>query len=258
MKHNIRAILYDLAKTKFVYILFVVFVFLQITFMTGEAETTDGFTVLSYFESMGTVSYSISFAFAIMLIGIVCGSGYVDKTINYEIMGGRKRGSIYMAKVIVSLVGGAISVFLSQILMLLYARATYDWGEGVTFGTMVLKNVIAIAPTIRVLCLFVLLAFIIRNEYLMMGIGFMMFLYGELVVMLFEKGAYIFSGFASIHKIMENATWSTFTFASPDIITFYDGTIPVGQTIIILISSICFGALFIWIGYEMFRKDDFR
>lgn len=258
MDNIMKAQLYQIRKTKFTSLVFVVIALLNFAIYFGELDFQNyEMSAGGYIAGMGTSMLSTAVIFAIVFTGYVCGEDFTDKTSNYELMSGHTRKSVYFAHAAVSIVVGTIGTAILLILPVIYASAAYGWGTEITVGEALLRYGLSMLVVIRMICEFVFLTYVVKNPYITMAGGYVVFMLAQLFSENMISSSSVFLGVTCFNKLGSFESWMTYSLdSSVDLIKVYDVTLSAGDIAYVVVSSIGIGGLFLWIGYKFFAKDD--
>lgn len=255
MNHIIKAQLYQIRKTKFTPLVFVAMAVLNLTVFFGELgyrnyEVSAGECV----AGMAAAMLSTAVIFAIIFTGYVCGGDFTDKTSNYELMSGHTRRQAYFAHAVVSIVVGTAGTAILLILPVIVGSAAFGWGTELDAGNALLRYGLSMLVVMRIICEFVFLTYVVKNPYVTMAGGYIIFMCSQLLT---NKSSSVFLGITCFNKLGSFESWFTYTLDNTvDLIEVYDAVLSVGDIASIVVSSIGIGGLFLWLGYKFFAKDD--
>lgn len=258
MKNIIKAQLYQLKKEKMIYIIFAIVLLLECTTMAGEmdlagsAETGGGV----YAARMGVYIMSIALMFGTMLTGLVCCSDFMDKTVNYEIMGGHERRNAFFGRAAVSLAMGTVGTMIISAVPVILCTMLYGWGDSIDFGSIFVRWLLSVFPVLRLICEMVFLSCLIRNAYAVMGIAFFVSLAGDSIVQLMGNGSIHFLALGSLKAVFDCSPWVTGALSGEKEIILYDSAVHAEAVVPAVAFSVVFGIFFLYLGYRIFAKDD--
>ena len=98
-----------------------------------------------------------------MIACFCCGADFEDKTINYELSGGRTRMTVFLGRVIPSVVIGLICAALIIFVPVAVYTALFGWGDTFTFSAILPRLLLVLVPCLRLTCLFILAVFITKK-----------------------------------------------------------------------------------------------
>ena len=191
----------------------------------------------------------------------ICGSDISDKTINNEVLTGIKRSKIYAGRIIVSLFYVLFSYILFFVLPVVIFGAVNGWGFTMPVSEAVIRLSLEIVPLIRYTAIIACLTFVTLNPLAVALIGFMLIMGEAFVILLADE----LGGIMKDH-LLPFLTMSEFTKIEDYNLTlgYIDGKdVEVlgngmaSETIAaIAIAGTIAAALYLLIGYAVFRKKD--
>ncbi|MCM1288231.1 MAG: ABC transporter permease [Clostridium sp.] len=258
MKHIIKAQLYQIRKTKFSFLIFIAIAFMNLIMYFGELDYENyKMSAGKYIADMSVDMLSTAVIFAIVFTGYVCGGDFIDKTSNYELMSGHTRRQVYFARAIVSIIVGTIGTAILAILPIIFGSVGYGWGTELAVGEVLRRFGLAMLVVMRMICEFVFLTYVVKNPYITMAGGYMVFMLAQLISEGMLNGDSVFLGVTCFNKLGSFESWYTYSLGNTtDMIMIYDATLSAGDIASVVVSSIGIGSLFLWLGYQFFAKDD--
>ncbi len=258
MKDLIKAQLYQLKKNRLVLIVFIAVFLLQFINIIGEISYSgSGFCASTYIVDMSLEMIFMSLVFPTIFTGCVCGGDFSDKTVNYELMSGHTRKQVYFSRAVISLVGGVIGEFIIIVAPVVVLSEAYGWGTDILVKEAVIRYLFMLLPIARIICEFIFLTYVVKNQYITMAGSCFVFSIGLSLVELLSSETSVFLGMTNIMKLGTYESWSTYTLDNTvDMIKVYDASLSTGDIISTIISSVLFGGVFLFIGYRYFCGDD--
>lgn len=262
LKQIIKAQLFQISRGRLQYVILFVTLFLQIIWMLGETDlgfgTASGsFIVMSDYIASGFLDPALlSLLFAFVFTAEVCGGDFMNKTANYEIMSGHGRKEVYYGRAVLSLTIGTIGALIITAFPMLVGCMIGEWGDLVSVGAVMLRYGLSIFPIMRMICEFIFLSYVIKNQYIIMALGGILVFGGSLLPEWFTDGTACFLGLNSLAKLYHFNSWSTYTLVGEKELMFYNSVLNLGEIVPIIAASVLFGGLFLLMGYEFFKKDD--
>jgi ABC-type transport system involved in multi-copper enzyme maturation permease subunit len=213
-------------------------------------------------EFVLTLSSSIEVILPIAVLVLtarICGWDYADKTMNYEILAGHSRKQVYWGRVVSSVVTTlACCIVMTAVPTILYTIIG-GWGASLDFGNVMLSFILSFFPLLRLISFFALLTFILKNGYVAMLVGWM--LYGmqmiaiTLILDLFDLKENV--QFASINLMSlfkyDNATFKTVNGKEVAVFASSLSGSLILQTIVV---SIVVAVIYLLLGYRIFKHRD--
>ncbi|MCM1156898.1 MAG: hypothetical protein NC300_01360 [Bacteroidales bacterium] len=257
MKNIIKAQIYQLKREKLCYVVFAVIAIMQIVSLIVELGFSDtAVSAGAYLAVNGKDIVSTALMFAMVLTGQICGNDFMDKTGNYELMGGHLRKDIYFGRAVLSIVFGTAGTMLLGIAPVAVFSVINGWGDAVNMGDVAVCYLLSLFPILRVICEFVFISFVIKNAYIVMALGVIIGMGQTAWIELFGNGTLIFLGTGNLYKLFDFSSWSTFTLVGEKEIMIYDAALTAGEIIGTVASSVLIGGLFLLLGFLFFEKDD--
>lgn len=262
VKQIIKAQLYQISRGRLQYIMLFITLFLQVIWMLSDTNLGFGagdgsFIVMSDYITSGFLDPALlSLLFAFVFTAEVCGGDFMNKTQNYEIMSGHKRKEVYCGRAVLSLAVGTIGALVITAFPILVGCMIGEWGDSVSVGAVMLRYGLSIFPIMRMICEFIFLSYVIKNQYIIMALGGILVFGGSLLPELLTDGTACFLGLTSLAKLYHFTSWSTLTLVGEKDIILYDSLLKPGEIVSIITASVLFGGLFLYMGYEFFKKDD--
>lgn len=262
MKKIMKAQLYQLRRTRLLFIIFVLLLLIECTQMLGESNFANGgrsgalILAGDYAAGNGIVVAAFALMFAFVFTAEVCGGDFIDKTTNYELMSGHERKDVYFGRAVISIVGGTVGTMLICVFPILVGSIAGKWGDTVSFGNVLIRYLLSVFPIARIICEFVFLTFLVKNAYIVMTAGVVVALYGVVIPAMFPEGTAAFLGLTGLAKLYDFSAWNTYTLVGQKNIVIYDAALKAGELFPIVLASVVFGGLFLMMGYWFFKKDD--
>lgn len=124
---------------------------------------------------MGDVNMIILGFFVILVPARIMGWDYTDKTLNYELMAGHSRRDVYWSRVLLSLVMSMVGCVIYLFLPLFLFGVVNGWGYTTDMGDIFLRYGLSLLPLFRLAGECVLLTVLLKNCYMAMIIGYVMY-----------------------------------------------------------------------------------
>lgn len=194
-----------------------------------------------------------------LLTARIVGWDYTDKTVNYELMSGHRRSQVYWSRVWVSFAWSMISCVVAIFVPLLIFGVINGWGIKADMGGMLLRYALTLFPLFRLLCECVLLTVIMKNCYMVMIIGFVMYefswVFGVMSEPLtnFELTTQLVS--MNVYRLISFEK-SSFAYINGEDVIVYDMTVESGFFVGTIVVSLVVGMACLLIGYLYFKKSD--
>lgn len=231
-------------------------------FLTVILETgfdLDGLSGGLFMAELGS-NYPVVFSIVFVILGPrICGWDATDKTMNYEIMAGHSRKEVYFGRVIVSLIWSMVSGIVIMVLPVLVMTMINGWGENVNVYDAVIRYLLILFPMFRLICELILLTFLLRNCYVSMLVGWVLFdaaLIGSMVYMeLTEKQLTVQLAASNLITLFGFDNYKLEYVGGEDIPVFSAG---LSSSMILgtVFVSLLVGGICLAIGYVVFQKRD--
>lgn len=101
---------------------------------------------------------------SLIFVVMVCGGDMGDKTINYEVLTGKRRIDVYLGRAVISLMTSLLCCLVSVVIPLLGVTAVQGWGNTMTVEDVSLRIAAMLFPMLRLTAFYVFIAFLFRNK----------------------------------------------------------------------------------------------
>jgi ABC-type transport system involved in multi-copper enzyme maturation permease subunit len=260
MWNIIKAQNYQIKRDNFTYYALLLGVAIPFLFaLSGEIDV-DSLTGCQYVIYVGsTIASLIPGLFVLVLTSRICGWDYADKTINYEILAGHSRKTIYGSRVLTSFLWCFAGVIFMNVLPVIVFSVLHGWGNNMDFWGALLRGILVLFPLFRLICEFILLTFLLKNGYLSMIIGYVIYVISvvaaELVEEISDVTLTVQFTVSNIMSLMDFSNYKLGYVNGEDVMIFstsLDGSLIIGTIGV----SVVVGVICLLIGYEVFRKSD--
>lgn len=252
MNGLVKSLLYQLKKDRLVYIVF----FLILLIELEQVFFGDGAEVKSASEYIGTMGgsfYSWIYMFIGVVVARVCGADFGDKTFNYEILSGYTRKETYLVRAWISLIISVVGTVILSNVPFVFAIILKGFGTKLSFESILLHQVLCLFPMIRTTCFLIFLIFVIRNQYLIMVLGFMFFNMSQILM---NIPSYLL-GLTNVSLLCSYESFSTFSFSGENYYV-YDGRLSLYVILLTIVVSLVMSGVWLFIGYTYYKRDDLR
>ncbi len=258
MKNILKAQFFQIVRDKIIRYMVVMTLAMQVLivmlpiWLDNQELTTAG----EFFATDGAVLTEFPLFYIILVTAQICGADLMDKTQNYELSGGHRRYAVYLGRVIAAaIVGGVGALFLTSLPVAIYT-ALYGWGEKVAFAPVLLRMLLMLLPYLRLVCEFAFLTFLIKNPYVVMGLGYVIFI----LTMTIANGTTIevtsaFLGITNLSLLTMVSKWVTYGLGN-DMNYIFDASLGAGAIAGTVAASVVFGVAALYLGYVFFKHDD--
>ena len=261
MRNLIKAQNYQLKRDKATrYILIgllgsLVVIFLEYSRNNLLSELTGGDTAFT----MGEPNCILLGLLVTLLTCRIVGWDYTDKTINYELMAGHSRAAVFWSRVCVSLVWTIVGSAIFLFLPLLVFGGINGWGSNTNMGEILLRYGLSFLPLFRLLGECVLLTMLLRNCYMAMVIGYVLYEFGWVFLIMLDP--LIDVKFTTQISAMNVYRLLYMGNSEPKLIDggkawVYDTALESGLIIGTICVSLMVGVACLGLGYLYFRKSD--
>lgn len=257
MKRLIRAQVYQLCRKKSTAGVFLGILGLLLFELLSEMTLFRGkLTADDFFVSYQSIFMSFSMIVAFCYVAEICVGDFIDKTLNYEVMGGYTRKTVYFSRVLLGLAVSTIAVVCMWGILFGVALAYGGWGNQVGLSQMIARWLLMLFPFWRILCEFIFFSFLVKNVYVVMAVG--------TVIALMSDGLsslHCFSyalGFTNLNRLSHMLYFGVYTMSDNKAYYLYDASLTTGEVFGTIGASVGFGLLFLLLGYVYFHKDDLR
>ncbi len=260
MRNIIKALNYQNCRDYFVIIVLLMCVAVSlfvdgIMLLENTGEPSGG----EYLALSGSDMISTTLMFLILFItSRVCGWDYSDKTINYEIMAGHLRSSVYWGRIAVSMIWCMTAGAVVMILPYAVCSLINGWGVNMDLGYAAVRFLLTLFPMFRMVCEFALLTFLVKNCYVSLIAGY---LFSGVVMMIQMFGEELFGIDIVYQFAVTNIIWLfRFNyrpgFIDGEDVMIYDASVNALMIIGTIGASLAAGIICLLIGSALFRKRD--
>ena len=207
-------------------------------------------------EALSTLSlfYLIGQFFMFIVTAQICGADFVDKTCNYEIMSGHTRAQVFLGKAVTAIIAGTIGTMIIIAVPPVVEAIILGWGDKVSFGDFLLRYFLMAFPIARIICEYILLTFLIKNPYIVMGVSYILIILLGIVTPVGSTNNYVL-GLTNMGMLAKVDMWTSFGLGG-DIYYIYLTELPPDQIITTIVVSLAVGAAALFLGYMFFKNDD--
>lgn len=225
-------------------------------FETNFSKYTGGY----YFGYLGGNFYMVVSFIAILLSTRICGWDYSDKTLNYEILAGHTRNDVYWSRVIVCLAWSMALSVAAMLLPIVICTIVNGWGNEMDFGGGVLRFLMLLFPTFRIICEAMMFTFLTKSCFIGMALSFIYMETSSMIVSMLEGFDVCDLSWQLSTSIFFDLTYFNSKMGyidGKDIEVFITEMEP-SLVISSVVGSLGFGIAFIILGYFVFKKSDMR
>lgn len=256
MKNIVKSQFYQIVREKIIWYMLVVALLMQTMmfmlpiWLENEEATSAG----EFFADQGYALIFFPVFFLVVAVGQICGIDFLDKTNHYEVLGGHRRYEVYLGRVIPALLVGGLGGLLLTLLPVVLYTVMFGWGTKIPPGAVVLRFIILLFPFLRLVCEFVFITFLVKNPYVMMGVGYAVFI----AIMGLTEILNAFNAFLGITNMMQLLVvdkWITFGLGG-DLNYIYETPLSAGVIVQTILASVVFGVGSLYLGYVYFKNND--
>ncbi len=215
----------------------------------GETEPRTGCECFAE-SSLGFVTMAM--LFVAITVPMMCGNDFLDKTTNYELLSGHIRREVFFGRAIPTIIVGTLGCMIASTAPVIAATIRNGWGDYISADDVCFRFFLMLFPVIRIICELILLSFIIKNPYIVMALGWLSVMIGNMIIGL---GSYFSLGFTTIAKTITVDSWLTYGLEE-NVNFIYDAAFPAADVALVIISSVLISAAALYLGYIFFKKDD--
>lgn len=226
------------------------------SYLSGEALS--GSLIAVFMTSEMT---TVFFLFAVLFSSRVAGWDFTDKTLNYEVIYGHKRSSIYLGRAIVGIFSGLSRSAFVVLIAVVLPTVVFGWGWSVPAGEMILRYALITLELVRLMAFVIMMSFVARSNVGGAFAGFTAVILPLIVTGLTgmeTEDRHSFSWLFSSLSISDVSSFENYTSGyvlGSDITVFTDRIEP--QTAMLMsVTAVVFTAVYLLIGYAVFRKSD--
>lgn len=202
-----------------------------------------------------TMTQLLAQFFMYLFTAQACGTDFMDKTCNYEIMSGHTRRDVFFGRVIPTLIIGTLgTMFLIAAPVVAEVIILGGWGDKVSLTDMLLRFLLMAFPVARVICEFIFLTFIIKNPYIVMGISYMLCIILGMNIPVTRDHCFVL-GMSNMNAITVIDRWNSFGLGG-DLYYVYETGLSADFVLPTIIVSVIIGAAALLLGYTFFKNDD--
>ncbi|MBO4864693.1 MAG: hypothetical protein J5517_10015 [Eubacterium sp.] len=261
MKNIIKSIVYEMLHSKMVIRLYVLFMLLQalVVILNAEVSPVSGVKETSMVLSDGGVlTYEFPIFILTLIVGVICGEDYRDKVANYEVLSGHSRKSIYLARSLFAIFSAAALCLILSFIPLIAGNLYMGWGSTLKLGDVVARYLLLFFPYLRLAAFLAMITFLIKNQYIMMALGFLIMFGSTLLSDLLGASNYYVSIY-NFKMLTEYKSWSIYNIDPVrGLIDYhaYDSSLTSGMVIGTIAVSLAMTAFYLIMGYALFRRDE--
>lgn len=204
------------------------------------------------------------FVILTIMTGVVsaflCTNDFTDQTLNHEVLSGVSRMQSYFGRAIPAILVSVVLSLFWLAMAVCAADALYGWGNQLSVQTVAAEILLTAFPLIRLSCFFVMLSFIIKRPFIVIGIScamiYLIFQVGGST--LFNAHNYYLAGIANAFYILNTEQFGVFAAGSEHINYVLVPTVTPASAAVTVAVSLVFSAGWLLLGYSYFHHDDLK
>lgn len=189
----------------------------------------------------------------------ICGADLRDKTANYELLFGKKRGEVYFGRFIAVLIAGFAVMTVIFAVIIVLPTSLNGWGASLTARNAAVHLALVYPIMFRLVCFFTAFTFLCRNDI----IAFVAAVVGTLMMFVFifamaQLADIELTWHLAVSDLMQLMDFSNTTqgFVDGRDITVFKAPIETAAAVRSLIASFGIGSFWLFGGYMLYRKRD--
>lgn len=231
-------------------------------FLNGESTPDIRETLTAYLPQTASFAASIALMAPMIMIGMVCGDDFEDKTINHELTAGRSRAASFFGRAIPVMIAAPLTALVLLSIPYAVYGALYGIGDAVPLSNILLRALLMLFPLLRLSAFFVFLLFVTKKQLAAVvgALGATLLSLGmiEGSAVPFLSAAKRVHGMLSIPDLLNLCTfdnWRTYDLTLTNYYTYYP-ELHAAQIVPVIICSLVMCAVWLLLGYHFFHVDD--
>ncbi|MBR4199786.1 MAG: hypothetical protein IKQ91_00735 [Oscillospiraceae bacterium] len=202
------------------------------------------------------------FAPAIM-IAMVCGADFEDKTINHELTGGRSRTASFFGRAVPVMIAAPLTtVFITALPYVIYAAAA-GTGDAIPVSAIAERYLLMLFPLLRLSAFFVFLIFVTKKQLAVIvssllvtsvTLGIIDGSGRAVLIQVINRHAGMLS-ISDLTRLTRFDNWRAYDLTMHSFYTYYP-QLPVSQIVLTVICSLGMAAVWLLLGWHFFHVDD--
>ena len=257
MRNIIKAINFELVRSKSVFIFYSIFAVIM-GLIAGLNIEKDAGTSGMILESPTSVTMFPVFVCA-MIVAYICCPDMRDRVSNYEIMSGHSRLKFYLARCFYAVGISALFTTILSFVPMIIGNIFFGWGDKLVLSDVIIRQILLFFPYLRLAAFFVLLSFLVKNEYIVMAAGFITCLAPSIISGIVKTSLNIYISIFNLNLLMDMGGWKIYNISpTKGVITYQVGEsmITPGLVIGTIAASVIMAVIYTALGYALFRKND--
>ncbi len=260
MKREIRLFIYNMLHSRFMFVIFFLMCLLTgflsplwISQLGGVSNTASGLLAVD-----SSVSYSFTLMLMCVPVAYLCAGDMKDRVINYEVMSGHSRLSIYFSRTILTVLFTTLLSLILSFVPVIVGIIIYGWGDNMEFGYAMIRLLFCAFPYMRMAAFICFLAFLVKKATGVMVWGYMVYVFGAFTESLGTKIPYM-TAFKNAVALLEFKTRSVYNISMDGgIVNYavYQSKPEAGLLLTTAVVSLLMTVIYLLMGYGLFRRDD--
>ena len=255
----------QLFRTRIVHLANIMMLCIIFILLFLSSDTSDEIreTMTAYLPQTISFAAAIALMAPLIMIGIVCGDDFQDKTINHELTAGRSRAASFFGRAIPVMIAAPLTaVSLTSIPYVIYG-ALFGVGDTIPLSNIILRILLMLFPLLRLSAFFVFLIFVMKKQLAAVigALGTTLLTIGLIsgeASLPFVTAARHFHGMLSLTDLLNLCkfeNWRAYDLTLKSFYTYYP-ELPASQIALVIISSLIMTAVWLLLGYHFFHVDD--
>ena len=261
MINIIKSQIYEITRSRLLILLFFLLAGVNtlITVLNIAENTFKEATTSAMLSEAQSDTFIFAEFFVISAVGIICGSDFKDKVANYEILNGHSRINVYLARSLFSIILAAILGTILSFVPLISGNIIFGFGARLELKDVILRTALYIFPYLRVAAFTVILIFIIKNQYAVMGIAYGIVTINTIFSSTSINHENLLTANFNLNLLADYEGWSVYNISKTEgIVNYasYNSSLPYWAVAGTILISLAVMTVYLVIGYGLFRRDD--
>lgn len=254
----------QLLRTRVVHLanLLMLTVFFLMLFLDSGNSGNERQTLTDYLPLTMNLLTGISVTAAAIMIGMVCGDDFADKTINHELAAGRSRASSFFGRAVPVLIAAPLTVvFICAVPYVLYG-ALFGVGNAIPVSAIVQRFLLMLLPLLRFSAFCILTVFVTKHQLAAIGASFLTMMISlsaamgspQFITHILRLHPCMLS-LSNITELSAFSSWRTYDLTLQNFYTYYP-ELSVSFIVTTVIVSLTMTAVYLLLGYHFFHTDD--
>ena len=260
MKNIMKSILYEIVRSKMLIRIFLLFIVVQVLLGILNINTGSGESTVSYMVAdMGVIVIEFPMFILAIIVGTIVGEDYRDKVANYEVMSGHSRKSIFLTRSLMAILVSSLLCTVLTVLPILSGLAISQWGTTLVLKDVIIRYLLLFFPFLRLAAFFACLTFLVKNNYVMLAVGFGMMNVSTILTEMMHNNKNIFISIFNFKLLTSFDGWSIYNVDPEAGVVYYNSYISsLSPKLVIgtVIASLLMTVFYLFLGYALFRRDE--